>query len=193
MLTSLGSEQDLLTHRGIRVVCAARRWLSLTSCKPQEAAMGYRVTGLSPEPFRHLFGLPEAELAVHGVKRYLVDKTPGYPDRIEMRDCAPGETVLLLNHVCQTADTPYRASHAIFVAEGAKAVYDAIDQLPDVMRTRLLSVRGFSSDGMMLDADVVEGRDLEPLIQRFFGNDQIAYLHVHNAKRGCFSGRIDRA
>ncbi|MEJ1938605.1 DUF1203 domain-containing protein, partial [Nostoc sp. NIES-2111] len=80
--------------------------------------MAFRITGLSPEPFRHLFGLSDDDLMRHGVKRYVVDTSPGYPDRIEMRDAAPGETVLLLNHVCQPADTPYRASHAIFVREG---------------------------------------------------------------------------
>jgi hypothetical protein len=155
--------------------------------------MGYRVIGLSPDPFRQFFGMSDAELAVHGIKRYVVDKEPGFPDRIEMRDCAPGETVLLLNHVCQTADTPYRASHAIFVREGAHMAYDATDQVPEVMRNRLLSVRGFSNDGMMLDADVVEGQELEALIHRFFDNKEIDYIHVHNAKRGCYSGRVDRA
>jgi Protein of unknown function (DUF1203) len=155
--------------------------------------MGYRVTGLSPESFQQFFGMPDVELATHGIIRYVVDKTPGFPDRVEMRDCAPGETVLLLNHVCQTAQTPYRASHAIFVREGAKNTYDTLAQIPEVMRVRLLSVRGFSEDGMILDADVVDGQDLEPLIERLFENQRISYLHVHNAKRGCYSGRIDRA
>ncbi len=154
--------------------------------------MSYRVTGLSPEPFRHLFGLPDADLAVQGVKRYVVDKTPGYPDRIEMRDCEPGETVLLLNHICQTADTPYRASHAIFIKEGAQRAFDVVDTIPEVMLNRLLSVRAFSKDGMMLDADVVDGHSLEPVIQRLFNDPSTEYLHVHNAKRGCYSGRIDR-
>lgn len=154
--------------------------------------MSYRVTGLSPEPFRHLFGLPDADLAVQGVKRYVVDKTPGYPDRIEMRDCEPGETVLLLNHICQTADTPYRASHAIFIKEGAQRAFDFVDTIPEVMLNRLLSVRAFSKDGMMLDADVVDGHSLEPVIQRLFNDPSTEYLHVHNAKRGCYSGRIDR-
>ena len=77
--------------------------------------MGFRISGLSAEPFRHLYGLSDAELARQNVKRYVVDEPIGFPDRIEMRDAALGETVLLLNHVCQPADTPYRASHAIFV------------------------------------------------------------------------------
>ncbi|MEK7687373.1 MAG: DUF1203 domain-containing protein [Pseudomonadota bacterium] len=155
--------------------------------------MDFRIKGLSPEPFRHLFGLSEGELARHGVVRYLVDKKPGYPDRIEMRDAEPGETVLLLNHVCQSADTPYHASHAIFVREGAEQPYDRLNEIPEVMRARLLSLRGYDARGMMLDADVAEGQNLEPIIERLFANPDIAYIHVHNAKRGCYSGCIDRA
>ena len=154
--------------------------------------MAYRVTGLSPEPFRPLFGLSDAELARRGVQRYVVDKHPGYPDRIEMRDAMPGETMLLLNHLCQPADTPYRASHAIFVREGAAEAYDAIDAVPEVMRRRLLSLRAFDDGGMMLDADVVDGREIEAVITRLFADAAVRYIHVHNAKQGCYSGRIDR-
>jgi len=155
--------------------------------------MAFRITGLSPDRFRHLFGLSDEELASHGVRRYLVDVTPGFPDRIEMRDAQPGETVLLLNHVCQPADTPYRASHAIFVREGATQTYDAVDEIPPVMRSRLLSLRAFDAEGMMRGADVVEGAVIEPLIARLFADPAVSYIHVHNARPGCYSGRIDRA
>jgi hypothetical protein len=110
-----------------------------------------------------------------------------------MRDARPGETLLLLNHVCQPADTPYRASHAIFIREGATDKYDEVDQVPAVMRVRLLSLRAYDAEGMMLDADVVGGEKIEPLISKMFANPDVSYIHVHNAKRGCYSGRIDRA
>ncbi len=154
--------------------------------------MTFRITGLSAEPFRHLFGLPEDALADHGVLRYVVDKKPGFPDRVEMRDGDLGETMLLLNHTCQPADTPYRAAHAIFVREGATNTYDATGAVPEVMRIRLLSVRAYDALGMMLEADVVEGIAIEHLIERFFAYPAVDYIHVHNAKRGCYSGRIDR-
>ncbi len=155
--------------------------------------MGYRVTGLSAEPFRHLFGLPEEELSKFGVRRFIADRKPGFPCRIEMRDAEPGETLLLLNHIYQPADTPYRGTHAIFVREGATDTYDQTNQVPEVIRLRLLSLRGFDEAGMMLDADVVEGAEIEQVIERMFSNPAIGYIHVHNAKRGCYSGRIDRA
>jgi hypothetical protein len=154
--------------------------------------MTFRITGLSAEPFRHLFGLSDAALAAQGAKRYVVDEKPGFPDRVEMREGEIGETMLLLNHVSQPAETPYRSTHAIFVREGAEQAYDRVDEIPEVMRGRLLSLRAFDADGMMLDADVVNGKEIESVISRLFDNSKVAYIHVHNAKRGCYSGRIDR-
>lgn len=154
--------------------------------------MSFRITGLSADLFRHLYGLSDQELALHGVKRYIADKSPGFPDRIEMRDALIGEKLLLLNHVCQPANTPYRATHAIFVREGAEYTYDEVDVVPEVMRTRLLSLRAYDAEGMMVDADVVDGKEVEGVISRYFVSPHVAYIHAHNAKRGCYSGRIDR-
>jgi hypothetical protein len=159
----------------------------------EEIPMAFRVTGLSPEPFQPLFGLPDDELARQAAKRYVADKPQAFPCRVEMRDAAPGETVLLLNHVYQPADTPYRASHAIFVREGAAATYDRVNEVPAVMRARLLSLRAFDADGMMVDADVVDGAVVESLIARLLANADVSYIHAHYAKRGCYAGRIDRA
>ena len=155
--------------------------------------MAFRVTGLSAAPFRHLYGLSEQELAVQGAIRVIADAASGFPDRIEMRHAAPGETVLLLNHVCQPAATPYRATHAIYVREGAERAYDRIDEIPEVMRARLLSLRGYDADGVMHHAAVAEGRDIETAIHDAFADARIAYLHAHNARPGCYACRIDRA
>ena len=56
-----------------------------------------------------------------------------------------------------------------------------------------LSLRGFSADGMMVEADVVDGSEAEPVIERIFGNDGVAYIHAHYARPGCYAARIDRA
>ncbi|MDN2713178.1 DUF1203 domain-containing protein [Janthinobacterium sp. SUN118] len=154
--------------------------------------MDFRITGLSPEPFRPFFALSDAELMAFGMRRQVVDQKPGFPDRIEMVEAELGETVLLLNHVCQPARTPYRASHAIYVREGATQAYDAVNQVPESMRLRLLSLRAYAADGMMLDAEVVDGVAVETVIAQLFGHPDVSYIHVHNAKRGCYAGRIDR-
>lgn len=155
--------------------------------------MNFRITGLSAAEFKHLFGLPESELAAMAIKRCVVDKQPGFPDRIGLTDVEIGETVLLLNHVCQPAINPYRASHAIFVREGATITYDAVNQVPDSLRIRVLSLRAYDRNDMMIDADVVEGTLVEQVILKLLANDDVSYIHVHNAKRGCYAARIDRA
>ena len=152
----------------------------------------YRITGISVTPFAPLFGLDDAELAARGAKRYVVDQKPGFPDRIEMRDLEVGEHALLVNYFHQAAHTPYRASHAIFIREGATQTYDRVDEIPNVLRTRTLSVRAFDADDMMLDADLIEGSNIERMIERMFDDDHTAYIHAHYAKRGCFAARIDR-
>jgi hypothetical protein len=154
--------------------------------------MTFRVTGLSPEPFRSLFGLSDAELARRGARRYTADG-PGFPDRIEISDAAPGETLLLVNYVHQPADTPYRASHAIFVREREVTPTDMVDELPPAMRARPLSLRAFDASGSMVDGDLVDGAAAEGLIARFLADPEVAYIHAHYAKRGCYAGLIERA
>jgi hypothetical protein len=155
--------------------------------------MSFRILGLSPVPFRHLYRRPDAELAAFGAVRCTADSKPGYPDRIELRDADPGETLLLVNWTHQPAPTPYRASHAIFVREGAEHAYDRVDEVPDVFRPRPISLRAFDASDMMLDAELVDGRALEAAIAPLLGNRSVAYLHAHYAKRGCYAARIERA
>lgn len=155
--------------------------------------MHFRISGLSAEPFRPLYGLADTALAAHGARRMRVDDYPGYPDRITLSEVPVGETLLLVNHVSHPANTPYRASHAIFVWEGADETYSEIDRIPEVMQTRILSLRGFDADGMMVDADLASGTDVPDLIARLFADPAVVTIHVHNAKRGCFAASITRA
>jgi hypothetical protein len=155
--------------------------------------MSFRVSGLDPAPFRHLYGLSDEALAAAGARRYVVDSKPGFPDRVELRDLDPGETALLLNYTHQPADTPFRSSHAIFIHEGAEKACDTVDAIPAVLRVRPLSIRAFDSANMMVDADLAEGANAEALIRRFLDDEGVAYLHAHAAKRGCYLARIERA
>ena len=155
--------------------------------------MSFRITGLSPEPFRPLFGLSDEELPAHGARRVVADEKPGFPDRVELRDAEPGERLLLVNYMHQAADNPYRASHAIYVRENAREAYDRIGEVPEALRLRLISLRAFDADDMMVDADAVDGRDLENAIERMFASPAVAYLQAHYAKRGCYAARIERA
>nr|WP_321527074.1 DUF1203 domain-containing protein [uncultured Cohaesibacter sp.] len=154
--------------------------------------MTYRVKGLDPQQFQQYYGLSDLELCELGIVRYTVDTCPGFPDRIAMREIEMGEKALLLNFEHLPVASPYRSRHAIFVQEGAEVAYDEIGHLPEVMKNRLLALRGFDSKGFILDADIAEGQQVEPLIKRLFENKAVAYIHAHNARRGCYAGLIER-
>ena len=123
--------------------------------------------------------LSDEELRSFGVKRLIADTRPGFPDRVELRDVERGEALLLLNYLHQPADTPYKASHAIFVREWAETPYRAVDEIPDVLRIRPISLRALDTSGDMVDADLIEG-DLKPAIARLFADD-LVYVHACGA------------
>ena len=155
--------------------------------------MSFRIRGLSPDKFHHLFGLSDAALRTHGARRWTCTHHPGFPDRIELRDLEVGEAAILVNYVHQPADGPYRSSHAVFVREGATVPYDRVGEVPDVMRIRPISLRAFDESGEMVGAELGDGAALAEAIARQFERPDAAYLHAHYAVRGCFAARIDRA
>lgn len=155
--------------------------------------MSFRVRGLDPTDFSHLYGLSDAELRRHGVVRYVADVKPGFPDRIEMRDAEPGEQLLLMNFEHLRIESPYRSSHAIFVREGAERRYDEFDKVPEVMAHRPLSVRAFDAQGMMQDARLIDGTDAAETFESLLSIGTNEFLHVHNAIRGCYSGFVSRS
>ena len=153
--------------------------------------MSYVVRGLDPAPFKPLFGLSDDELATRGVVRMTVT-TPTFPCRVSLTDRALGETVLLINHVSHDVAGPYRASHAIFVTEGAEEAAEYVDRVPPVFEKRILSLRGFDAHGMMADAVLTQPGEADAGIRKLFENDNIVSIHAHNATRGCFAARIER-
>ena len=151
-----------------------------------------RYTGLDAAQFAPLFALDDATLAAQDISRVTCDASPGFPCRITLEDAEPGETLLLLSFQHQDAATGYRAKGPIFVRQKASTTYDS-HELPPVMRTRMLSVRAYDAGGMMVDADLADGTAVEVLCEKLLARADIAYLHVHNAKPGCYAARVERA
>jgi Protein of unknown function (DUF1203) len=155
--------------------------------------MLFQISALSRSKFEHLFELPPAELASFRAVRMVADKNPGFPCRVSLADAEIGEEVILVNHEHQTADTPYRASHAVFVRQAADETKPAVGEIPQMLRTRVLSLRGFDEAGMMVITDVVDGKVLEKAIGDMYQNASVAYIHIHFAGAGCYAARADRA
>jgi hypothetical protein len=154
--------------------------------------MSFRAVGLPLSPFEPLFALDDEALAAHGMRRMTADAKPGFPCRVTLEDAEPGETLILLPYEHQPAESPYRASGPIFVREAARTPFDETDVVPPVLRGRLLSLRGYDDGDCIVEADVVSGDNAEEAITRFFARDDVRYIHIHNAKRGCFACGIER-
>jgi len=154
--------------------------------------MTFRISGLDPAAFAHLHALSDSDLAAAGVRRVRVEHEHAAPCRISLDDAQPGEAMLLLAHLHQAAATPYRQQGPIFVRRTMQR-YDAQDTVPPALARRPLSLRGFDAAGMMIEAELCDGADMAVTIARCFANENVAYIHAHYARRGCFAALIERA
>ena len=153
--------------------------------------MTYSISGLDPTPFAHLSGLSDRELAAHGAVRMIADAYPGFPCRVTLDDAAPGEALLLVNHVSHDGG-PYHASHAMFIGEGVGEAAHYVDEIPPALNRRMLSVRGFDAAGMMRDAVLVQPGGGDPAVRAMLADPAIDHIDAHNATRSCFAARIER-
>ena len=155
--------------------------------------MSFQIHALSPAQFEPFFALSDSELAKVRAAKMIVDNKPGYPCRVSLADAEIGETVILLNFEHQSADSPYKAAHAIFVRQNAEQAFPDIGMVPELFETRLISIRAFDEKHYMVDADVVVGARLSESIPTILQDTRVAYLHLHNAARGCFAAWVTRA
>lgn len=174
-------------------MCGVEYGGKLVSLADQVTAMHFQISGLPLNRFAPLFAMSDQELARHDAVRVIADRSPGFPCRISLQDAEIGERLLLLNYEHLAVASPYRSRHAIYVREAASEAHLDLDEVPEQLRTRLLSVRAFDHRGIMKAAEVAPGTALERLITELFSAPDVSYLHIHNAKPGCYAARVDRA
>ena len=153
----------------------------------------FQLVGLAPESFAPLFDLSDGELAAMGARRVIADERPGFPCRVSLVDAAIGEELMLLPYAHHRVSSPYQASGPIFVRRGATRGILGAGKVPDYVSGRLISARAYDRDDMMIDAEVCEGTAVAMQLDRLFRNPKVEYVHLHNAKRGCYSCLARRA
>ena len=152
----------------------------------------FQLVGLPPEPFAPFFAMTDRELAGWDARRVIAGESDRLPCRISLVDAACGDELLLLPYPHQPADTPYNASGPIYVRRAARQKILDAGEIPDYVSRRLISVRGYDADHFMIDADVCDGPNVAAEIERQFRNPLVSYIHLHNAKRGCYSCLVNR-
>ncbi len=155
--------------------------------------MNFIIKSLQDHEFFHLFQLDNSALEKMGAARMIVDKFPGFPCRVSLEDAEIGEEVILLPYQHHKTNSPYQASGPIFVRKLAKTSTLATNEIPKMFNHRLLSLRGYDKNGMMKAAAVTEGAHLNEQIIKTFENEEIQYIHIHNARPGCYNCVVERA
>ena len=152
----------------------------------------FQIMPLSLRLFSPLFAMDDIQLARLGARRVIADQSPGFPCRVSLEDAAVGETVILLPFTHHDVASPYRTSGPIFVRQSAVEATLSPGEIPAVAATRLLSVRAYDATSMMIGCDVTEGSELTALIEHLLTDRAVSYLHLHNARPGCYSCRVER-
>jgi hypothetical protein len=152
--------------------------------------MTFRITGLPAQEFTHLFNLSDFDLAAQGGVRRTVDGK--YPCRVSLTDSQPGEELLLINYEHHPVKSPYRMRFAIFVREGDQT-YDKVNEIPEQLRNRILAVRSFDANAMMVANQLVDGNEIEPILEKMLSPSNVDYLHIHFAAAGCYAAKVQRA
>lgn len=154
--------------------------------------MPFQIHALPADTFAPAFALPDEALRAGDIRSVVADGRPAYPCRVSLQDAVEGERLLLLPYDHHRVDTPYRASGPVYVREAASQALPAINEVPALLRTRLLSLRAYDARGMMVWADVVPGMEVEAAIEALFAIEHSAYIHIHYAKPGCYACRVER-
>jgi len=148
--------------------------------------MPFQIHALPAEQFTTYFDLDDAALRHRRALRRIATKASGFPCRVSLADAEEGETLVLLNYVHLPQDSPYQAAHAIYVRQGAVQAKPNVGEVPAALGRRLISVRLYDNDHIMLDAEVVAGEQLAATLTDRFDDMTIAYVHLHIAGPGCF-------
>jgi hypothetical protein len=152
----------------------------------------FQLTGLAHAFFAPLFALSDAELSRIDARRVVADRKPGFPCRVSLVDAEVGDELLLLPFEHQPEASPYRSSGPIFVRKSAVRAVLQPGAVPDYVSTRLMSVRSYDTAHQMIDATVCPGTEAAQVLAEMFSRPEAAYIHLHNAARGCFSCAAQR-
>ena len=156
-------------------------------------AMSFRAVGLPLSPFEPLFALGDAELAARGMRRMIVDEKPGFPCRVTLEDAEPGE---------RADPAAVRAPARPFALSRLGPDLRARGRARAVRRGRRRAAGPARTAAVRCAAMTARTASSRPMSstatmrsRRSRGSSHATmsrYIHVHNAKRGCFACRIER-
>jgi hypothetical protein len=121
----------------------------------------------------------------------VADSPTGYPCRHCLHFPQPEERMVLFPYAAIPVGHPYSETGPIFVHEESCERYAATDEFPTDFRNGRV-MRAYNSKFDMIDAEIVDGREPESIIEKLFQNPDTAFVDTRSIARGCFTFRIRR-
>ena len=132
----------------------------------------------------------EAGATDHAV--IMAESPNGFPCRHCLRWAQVGERVILFPFAAIPPGHPYSETGPIFVHAEPCERYAAKHEFPaDFRKGRMM--RAYNSTFDMIDAEIVDNSEPEPVIEKLLQNPETAFVDARSVTRGCFTFRILRA
>ena len=150
----------------------------------------FKISAIKNE-YNHLFNLSDNELFAIGTVKMIVDEKPGYPCRVSLEDAEIGEEVLFFPFQHHKTTSPYRSTGPVFVRKNARNPNLEINEIPEMLLHRLLSLRVYDKKGMMIAAKTIPGKMLKNEIEIMFNDSSASYIQIHNSSPGCYNCQVN--
>lgn len=116
------------------------------------------------------------------------------PCRHCLREAREGEPVLLGSYNLPGPLGIYWTPSPIFLHAEPCERFSAADEVPEIVRGRLVSVRSYDTDEQCIYdlGEAVEGGQVDVPLARAIADPRTKFVNIHTAKPGCLLVRVER-
>jgi len=148
---------------------------------------------------------PLAKQVLAGIKETMSDQFGNEPKleqahsrRSICRRCLrrfnPGERRLLFKYRPFEREGVFAEAGPIYIHESdCQPEVEILTRYPDDFRELPLLLRAYTEQDGQVDSKLIKDGDAETIIDTFFADPKVAYIHLRDGESGCYYGRIERA
>src|SRR5499427_1968437 len=106
----------------------------------------------------------------------------------------PGERRLLFKYRPFEKEGVFAEAGPIYIhASDCRPETEILTSYPDEFRELPLLLRAYTREDGQVDSKLIKDGDAEKIIDCFFDDPKVAYIHLRDGESGCYYARIERA
>jgi len=111
-----------------------------------------------------------------------------------LRRFNPGERRLLFKYRPFETEGVFAEAGPVYIHESdCQPEAEVLTGYPDEFRELPLLLRAYTQHDGQVDSKLIKDGDAEGIIDTFFADREVAYLHLRDGESGCYYARIERA